>query len=214
VETSFTRFLVVVLSAYKQIRSQKDNFLSDISEDNFDRAFKFLRPVIQGGSDVGRRISEDELHQTLDFCAKLFTPTTTEEHRTTKEFLAERLKGKATDSSDPEATNLRFLDTSAPVIDPRIIQAIAKERLASDTGNTAPDSQSSASDSMTDSGREETIVEKVLHKVNALRVIHGCKNKGMHNFESESLGQSSTGGGWVARLEKGRLGLVHTDALV
>jgi hypothetical protein len=38
------RFLVVVLSAYKQIRSQKENVLSDIDEDNFDRAFKCFRP--------------------------------------------------------------------------------------------------------------------------------------------------------------------------
>ena len=38
------RFLVVVLSAYKQMKSQGDNVLSDIDEDNFDRAFRFLRP--------------------------------------------------------------------------------------------------------------------------------------------------------------------------
>ena len=38
------RFLVVVLSAYKQMKSQRDNVLSDIDEDNFDRAFKSFRP--------------------------------------------------------------------------------------------------------------------------------------------------------------------------
>ena len=38
------RFLVVVLSAYKQMKAQRENVLSDIGEDNFDRAFKFLRP--------------------------------------------------------------------------------------------------------------------------------------------------------------------------
>lgn len=38
------RFQVVVLSAYKQIRSQSDDILSDIDEDNYDRAFGFLRP--------------------------------------------------------------------------------------------------------------------------------------------------------------------------
>ncbi len=40
------RFLVVVLSAYKQIRAQSENVLSDVGEDNFDRAFNFLRPGI------------------------------------------------------------------------------------------------------------------------------------------------------------------------
>jgi hypothetical protein len=39
-----SRFQVVVLSAYKQIRAQSDDILSDIDEDNYDRAFSFLRP--------------------------------------------------------------------------------------------------------------------------------------------------------------------------
>ena len=37
-------FLVVVLSAYKQIRAQSENVLVDIDEDNFDKAFAFFRP--------------------------------------------------------------------------------------------------------------------------------------------------------------------------
>ena len=42
--TTDCRFLVVVLSAYKQMKAQRENVLSDIGEDNFDRAFKFFRP--------------------------------------------------------------------------------------------------------------------------------------------------------------------------
>lgn len=38
------RFQVVVLSAYKQIRAQSADVLADIDEDNYDRAFGFLRP--------------------------------------------------------------------------------------------------------------------------------------------------------------------------
>jgi hypothetical protein len=38
------RFLIVVLSAYKQIRSQVTNVLADVDEDNYDRAFDFFRP--------------------------------------------------------------------------------------------------------------------------------------------------------------------------
>ena len=37
-------FLIVVLSAYKQMRAQSKNVLCDIGEDNFDKAFSFLRP--------------------------------------------------------------------------------------------------------------------------------------------------------------------------
>jgi hypothetical protein len=38
------RFLIVVLSAYKQMRAQSKDVLCDIGEDNFDKAFSFLRP--------------------------------------------------------------------------------------------------------------------------------------------------------------------------
>lgn len=44
VKTVTARFLVVVLSAYKQIRAQSLNVLADIEEHNFDKAFNFLRP--------------------------------------------------------------------------------------------------------------------------------------------------------------------------
>ena len=40
------RFLIVVLSAYKQMRAQSTDVLCDVGEDNFDKAFDFLRPGI------------------------------------------------------------------------------------------------------------------------------------------------------------------------
>ena len=43
-QTPSFRFLIVVLSAYKQIRAQSMNVLADIEERNFDKAFAFLRP--------------------------------------------------------------------------------------------------------------------------------------------------------------------------
>ncbi len=36
--------MMVVLSAYKQIRSQTGDYLSTAEEDNYDRAFDFYRP--------------------------------------------------------------------------------------------------------------------------------------------------------------------------
>lgn len=44
IATAYTRFLLVVLSAYRQIRAQEQPVLSDFDEDNFDRAFAFFRP--------------------------------------------------------------------------------------------------------------------------------------------------------------------------
>ena len=68
--------------------------LADVDEDNFDRAFDILRPgtlydtrlsyvvilsvnvnyaVIQGTADVGKKLSEDELEKTMDFCRREYS---------------------------------------------------------------------------------------------------------------------------------------------
>ncbi|KAI9571693.1 FAD/NAD-binding domain-containing protein [Boletus coccyginus] len=75
VGTAYTRFLLVVLSAYKQMRNQDAPILSDVDEDNFDRVFDLLRPVIQGTADVGKKLTEHELKKTMDFCTSMFAPT-------------------------------------------------------------------------------------------------------------------------------------------
>ena len=54
-------FLIVVLGTYKQMRNQNLAIMSDIDEDNFDRAFDLLRPVINGSADVGRAMTPREL---------------------------------------------------------------------------------------------------------------------------------------------------------
>ncbi|KAJ7450214.1 putative halogenase [Mycena latifolia] len=62
--TSYTRFFLVFLSAYRQITSQSVPVLSDIDEDNFDRAFEFIRP---GAADT-----DPTMHQEV---AKRVDPT-------------------------------------------------------------------------------------------------------------------------------------------
>ncbi|KAG1823475.1 putative halogenase, partial [Suillus subaureus] len=84
VATSYTRFLLVVLGTYKQIRNQYMPVMSDVDEDNFDRAFDLIRPVIQGTADVGKALTEDELQKTMDFCRHLFAPTDPEMHSAVK----------------------------------------------------------------------------------------------------------------------------------
>ena len=44
VREGYARFLLVVLSAYKQMMHQDEPVLSDFNEDNFDRAFSFFKP--------------------------------------------------------------------------------------------------------------------------------------------------------------------------
>ncbi|KAJ7793019.1 hypothetical protein B0H14DRAFT_3115063 [Mycena olivaceomarginata] len=75
VAVSYTRFLLTVLGAYKQIRNQQVAVLSDIDEGNFDRAFDLIRPVIQGTADAGQIVTEDELQKAMDFVTHIFVPT-------------------------------------------------------------------------------------------------------------------------------------------
>ena len=163
---------------------------------------------------MGRRVSEDELQQALDFCGKLFAPTGPDEYRATERLLAERLKSGVTDNVSPEIANLRFLDPQTPVIDPQIIETVIRDclpsvqRPASDIDDTTVDLQSNARIPATDSGCEELVVKAVLEKVSARRTLQAG---GVHNFEKEPLCRSGASSGWVARLEKGRLGLVMPE---
>ena len=215
------------------MKSQRDNVLSDIDEDNFDRAFKFLRPgetfcwctmlriltkpvntVMQGGSDMGHRLSEDELQQALDFCGKTFNPTNPDDHCEVERLLTERFKGGVTDNDDPEITNPKSLDIRAPIIDPRTVETVVQEHLpsvqrpASDIGDATVDCQSNTRNSTDNAGCEELDMKAVLEKVNAKKAFH---SEGVHNFEKEPLCRSGTSGGWVARLERGKLGLVMLE---
>ncbi|KZT28366.1 putative halogenase [Neolentinus lepideus HHB14362 ss-1] len=85
VGASYTRFLIVVLGIYKQIRAQSWPVLSEVDEDNFDRAFSALRPVIQGTADAVPRLSEKELQDTMDFCKNVFAPTSPEMYKSVGE---------------------------------------------------------------------------------------------------------------------------------
>ena len=163
---------------------------------------------------MGRHLSEDELQQALDFCGKLLAPTGPEEYRATERLLAEKFRGGVIDDASPEITNLMLLDARTPVIDPRIIETVVREHLpvvqrpASDIANATVDFQSNARNPTTDTGFGELDVRAVLEKVNARRAL---QSDGVHNFEKEPLCRSGTSGGWVVRLEKGKLGLVMLE---
>jgi flavin-dependent dehydrogenase len=78
VDISYTRFLVVVLTAYRQIRAQDTPILSEISEDGFDRAFDHFRSIIQGRLDAQQQLAATapNLRQTIDFCKAAFDSST------------------------------------------------------------------------------------------------------------------------------------------
>ncbi|KAJ7502906.1 FAD binding domain-containing protein [Mycena galericulata] len=190
VSTSYTRFQVVVLSAYKQIRAQSADVLSDIDEDNFDRAFSFLRPVIQGASDMGKRLSETELQKSLDFCVNLFNPTSPEEH--------DRVANR-------KEIGHALLDVGSPIIDTAVLEQalhVENKPFPIRTFNPPP-SRSSRISNRVRSASEVAETTMVLKKINARRVVHS--EYAINNLESEPIA------GHVVRLEKGQLGLSHVD---
>ncbi|KAJ8508875.1 hypothetical protein ONZ45_g8898 [Pleurotus djamor] len=158
VATSYTRFQVVVLSAYKQIRAQDISILSDIDEDNYDRAFAYLRPVIQGASEMGARLSEYELQRSLDFCVQLFNPTTPEQHARLTEEGGELGK--------------KLTDVSHPVMEPGVLEELVKSFKKAEEEEASSDSDSD--------------VELVANKVNARRVVQA--EYSINNLEAEPLG--------------------------
>ena len=120
VSEGYTRFLLVVLSSLKQIRSQDEPVLNDWDEESFERAFDHFRPsmlyysnsnmiqlttitVIQGtvDTDTKGKLSTEEISKTIDFCFRAFAHVPVEQ----KDALLEKLKNLGL--SDPTATDLK-----------------------------------------------------------------------------------------------------------
>ncbi|KAM5533745.1 hypothetical protein V8D89_012618 [Ganoderma adspersum] len=229
VSLSYTRFLIVVLSAYKQIRAQSTNVLLDIEERNFDKAFAFLRPVIQGGADMGTRLAEDEVQRALDFCVHLFDPTTPEQHETVRRKL-ELACGSilqsppSSDSPTPNKSNIesdisRLFDVQAPLLDPSQLERVLCQQLqiqaqgcysppATPPSPRSPYFPGSPTLSwripavIPEAGTDsQSEIRMVLDKVNARRVIHAEHGNGLNSLEEEELN------GYVLQLRRGELGL-------
>ncbi|KAI0829757.1 hypothetical protein BC628DRAFT_1358581 [Trametes gibbosa] len=211
VSVSYTRFLIVVLSAYKQIRCQSDGVLADVDEANFDKAFSFLRPLIQGGADMGARLSEDEVQRALDFCVHLFDPTTPEQHESVRRKLAQASGGVAPAAPQPDARAsnadpdaLRLLDVRAPVVDPVQLEQLLRRQLRLQEAPPGADLGKRLHSPRTPDvvmEQQQSEIKMVLDKVNARRVIHQEHGNGLNSLEEEELA------GYALRLARGRLGL-------
>ncbi|QSZ36208.1 hypothetical protein DSL72_007334 [Monilinia vaccinii-corymbosi] len=81
VAASYTRFLVVVSSALKQILEGEEPVIADFDEKSFDRAFQHFRPVIQGAVDVNLKLSKSEVMRTLNFCMGALASKNTPENQ-------------------------------------------------------------------------------------------------------------------------------------
>ncbi|KAK4447398.1 tryptophan 2-halogenase [Podospora aff. communis PSN243] len=75
---SYSRFLLVVMTALKQIRKGDEPVITDFDEDGFDRAFGFFRPIIQGiaDADVDGKLTQGLVSKSLEFCFHAFENVT------------------------------------------------------------------------------------------------------------------------------------------
>ncbi|PNP59076.1 hypothetical protein THARTR1_01324 [Trichoderma harzianum] len=105
---SYTRFLLVVSSALKQIRSQDEPVINDFDEATFERAFDLFRPIIQGQVDADARgkLTQAEISKTVEFCFKAFAHVSFEE----KEALVKKLKELGLDGDAYDESNRKALD--------------------------------------------------------------------------------------------------------
>lgn len=167
-----------------------------------------LCTVIQGGAEMGARLSEDELQHALDFCVHLFDPTTPEQHaqvRAALEGLA--ISPRAPAASEDEQgegapiDGAKLLDVRAPVVDPvelaKVLQSIVPT--ADATGGIQGGQAGCVAG--IPAGVEDAEMRMVLEKVNARRVIHAEHGNGLNSLEEEAVD------GFVVRLERGELGL-------
>ncbi|KAG2004322.1 FAD binding domain-containing protein, variant 2 [Coprinopsis cinerea AmutBmut pab1-1] len=76
---SHTRFLFVVLGAYKQMHLQKELVLGDVSVENFDGAFEMFRPVIFGLADSQKKLTDATVRDVMEVCERYFDPLVDED---------------------------------------------------------------------------------------------------------------------------------------
>ncbi|KAF7433146.1 Flavin-dependent halogenase armH5 [Pleurotus ostreatus] len=78
---SQTRFLLVVLSAYRQMQHQGNyTALGDFNPQDFGRAFELFRPVYQGQHDVENQLTNEELERMIDFTRNFFLPVSQDQY--------------------------------------------------------------------------------------------------------------------------------------
>ncbi|CEJ60095.1 hypothetical protein PMG11_08681 [Penicillium brasilianum] len=129
VAEGYTRFLLVVLSALKQIKDQDDPVLTDWDEETFDRAFSFFRPIIQGTVDVKARLTESEISNTINFCCRAFIPVPLEE----KEAVLRKMEDLGLNNKDLDPKVKATLESSMSPQELHIMNTVrAREMLRSE----------------------------------------------------------------------------------
>jgi len=105
VDTSYTRFVLIIRSVYEHIRSQEATTLSAADEDNFDRAFSQFKPVIQGNIDSGTNMAEEDRARLIEFYSRhAFEPSSPEERHDLLAQFGDPIQSLNSASGDAQST--------------------------------------------------------------------------------------------------------------
>ncbi|KAI0686451.1 FAD/NAD-binding domain-containing protein [Cytidiella melzeri] len=76
-----TRFLMIVLSAYRQMQYEGSKaVLDDVNVDNFQAAFDLFRPVYQGEHDTSAELTDAGFERMIEFTRHIFTSVSPEQY--------------------------------------------------------------------------------------------------------------------------------------
>ncbi|KAK2811574.1 hypothetical protein FQN49_008443 [Arthroderma sp. PD_2] len=124
VAEGYTRFLLVVMSALKQISDRDQPVLTDWDEESFSRAFDLFRPIIQGTVDVDKNLTQAEIAQTIEFCVQAFQNAGREE----QEALMNKIK-TVSETKDGEENVVKKLDASLSADEKRTLNTIQARQI-------------------------------------------------------------------------------------
>ncbi|KAI2472857.1 FAD/NAD(P)-binding domain-containing protein [Annulohypoxylon bovei var. microspora] len=110
ISESYTRFLLVVLSATKQIRHHNEPVIHDFDEESFERAFDLFRPIIQGTVDADAKnkakLTQAEISKTVEFCFRSFADVPQEK----KDALMDKLKSHGLEGKVEDEKSTRAIE--------------------------------------------------------------------------------------------------------
>ncbi|KAI4870961.1 FAD/NAD(P)-binding domain-containing protein [Hypoxylon rubiginosum] len=127
---SYTRFLLVILSATKQIQHQNAPIIHDFDEETFERAFELYLPVIQGtvDADVKGKLTQEDISKVVEFSFNSYADIPPEQ----RDSLVQKLKNLGIeDHYDKEKIGLTIeeMKENITVEESRILDVLRSQRM-------------------------------------------------------------------------------------
>ncbi|KAI1760235.1 FAD/NAD(P)-binding domain-containing protein [Hypoxylon sp. FL1150] len=125
---SYTRFLLVILSATKQIRYQNAPVIHDFDEETFERAFKLFLPIIQGtvDADTKGKLTQNDVSKVVEFSINAYADIPVEQ----KASLVQKLKNLMVGDDDKKnGLAIKKIKASLTAEESRVLDILRSQRM-------------------------------------------------------------------------------------